>query len=52
MGLFEGQVAWVMGAGHKVVWLCSTHCELKSGTVIDVRSQPELREKIDRVLGE
>jgi 3-oxoacyl-[acyl-carrier protein] reductase len=35
-----------------MVWLCSTHCDLESGTVIDLRRQPELREKIDRVLGE
>jgi NAD(P)-dependent dehydrogenase (short-subunit alcohol dehydrogenase family) len=34
-----------------MVWLCSTHCDLESGAVIDLRHQPELREKIDRVLG-
>jgi NAD(P)-dependent dehydrogenase (short-subunit alcohol dehydrogenase family) len=34
-----------------LVWLCSPHCDLESGTVINLRSQPELREKIDRVLG-
>lgn len=33
-----------------IVWLCSPHCDLASGSVIDVHRQPELREKIDRVL--
>jgi 3-oxoacyl-[acyl-carrier protein] reductase len=33
-----------------MVWLCSTHCDLESGAVINLRRQPELREKIDRVL--
>jgi NAD(P)-dependent dehydrogenase (short-subunit alcohol dehydrogenase family) len=36
---------------HALVWLCSAHCDLESGTVIDLRRQPELREQIDRVLG-
>jgi NAD(P)-dependent dehydrogenase (short-subunit alcohol dehydrogenase family) len=35
-----------------MVWLCSTHCDLESGAVIDLRRQPELLEKIDQVLGE
>ena len=35
-----------------IVWLCSPHCDLGSGAVIDLRRQPELLEKIDRVLGE
>ena len=34
-----------------VVWLCSPHCDLASGAVIDLRRQPELREKIDQALG-
>jgi 3-oxoacyl-[acyl-carrier protein] reductase len=34
-----------------VVWLCSPHCDLASGAVVDLRRQPELREKIDQVLG-
>ena len=34
-----------------MVWLCSPHCDLASGAVIDLRRQPELREKIDRALG-
>jgi NAD(P)-dependent dehydrogenase (short-subunit alcohol dehydrogenase family) len=34
-----------------VVWLCSPRCELASGTVVDLRRQPELREQIDRALG-
>lgn len=34
------------------VWLCSPHCDLESGAVINLRSQPELREKIDRALGD
>jgi NAD(P)-dependent dehydrogenase (short-subunit alcohol dehydrogenase family) len=34
-----------------LVWLCSPQCDLESGTVIDLRHQPELREKIDRVVG-
>ncbi len=34
-----------------MVWLCSPHCDLESGAVIDLRRQPELREKIDRALG-
>ncbi len=34
-----------------ILWLCSPHCDLASGTVIDLRRQPELREKIDQALG-
>ncbi len=34
-----------------IVWLCSTHCDLESGAVIDLRRQSELREKIERALG-
>jgi 3-oxoacyl-[acyl-carrier protein] reductase len=34
-----------------MLWLCSSHCDLESGAVINLRSQPELREKIDRTLG-
>jgi 3-oxoacyl-[acyl-carrier protein] reductase len=34
-----------------VVWLCSPHCDLASGAVVDLRRQPELREQIDRALG-
>ena len=34
-----------------ILWLCSPHCDLESGAVIDLRRQPELREKIDRVFG-
>lgn len=34
-----------------MVWLYSPHCDLASGAVINLRSQPELREKIDRMLG-
>jgi NAD(P)-dependent dehydrogenase (short-subunit alcohol dehydrogenase family) len=34
-----------------VVWLCSPRCELASGTVVDLRRQPELHEQIDRALG-
>ncbi len=33
------------------VWLCSPHCDLASGAVVDLRRQPELREKIDQALG-
>ncbi len=31
-----------------VLWLCSPYCDLASGTVLDLRRQPELREKIER----
>ena len=34
-----------------IVWLCSTHCDLESGAVIDLRRQPELQEKINQALG-
>ncbi len=34
-----------------IAWLCSPHCDLESGAVIDLRSQPDLREKIDQVMG-
>jgi len=34
-----------------LLWLCSTHCDLESGAVISLRSQPELLAKIDRALG-
>ncbi len=34
-----------------IVWLCSPLCDLDNGAVIDLRTQPELREKIDRALG-
>lgn len=33
-----------------MVWLCSTHCDLESGAVVSLRSQPELLAKIDRAL--
>jgi NAD(P)-dependent dehydrogenase (short-subunit alcohol dehydrogenase family) len=35
-----------------MLWLCSPQCDLENGAVINLRTQPELREKIDRVLGE
>lgn len=34
-----------------MLWLCSPQCDLENGSVINLRTQPELREKIDRVLG-
>ncbi|CAG0931407.1 3-oxoacyl-[acyl-carrier protein] reductase [Thermoflexales bacterium] len=34
-----------------LVWLCSTHCDLENGAIINLRSRPELQAKIDRVLG-
>ncbi len=33
-----------------IVWLCTSHCDQENGSVISLRTQPELREKIDRVL--
>lgn len=33
-----------------LLWLCSAQCDLESGAVVNLRSQPELQEKIDRVL--
>jgi len=33
-----------------LVWMCSPQCDLENGAVIDLRSQPELLEKIDRAL--
>jgi NAD(P)-dependent dehydrogenase (short-subunit alcohol dehydrogenase family) len=33
-----------------MVWLASPLCDLKNGAVIDLRSQPEVVEKIDRAL--
>jgi NAD(P)-dependent dehydrogenase (short-subunit alcohol dehydrogenase family) len=35
-----------------MLWLCSTHCDLENGAVVNLRTQPELLAKIDRVLGE
>jgi NAD(P)-dependent dehydrogenase (short-subunit alcohol dehydrogenase family) len=34
-----------------LLWLCSPQCDLESGAVINLRTQPELLAKIDRVLG-
>jgi 3-oxoacyl-[acyl-carrier protein] reductase len=34
-----------------MLWLCSAQCDLENGAVVSLRTQPELREKIDRVLG-
>jgi NAD(P)-dependent dehydrogenase (short-subunit alcohol dehydrogenase family) len=34
-----------------MLWLCSPQCDLENGAVVNLRSQPELREKIDRVVG-
>jgi 3-oxoacyl-[acyl-carrier protein] reductase len=34
-----------------LLWLCSSQCDLESGAVVSLRTQPELREKIDRALG-
>jgi 3-oxoacyl-[acyl-carrier protein] reductase len=34
-----------------IAWLCSTQCDLDNGAVVSLRTQPELQEKIDRVLG-
>ena len=34
-----------------MLWLCSPQCDLENGAAVSLRSQPELREKIDRVLG-
>lgn len=31
-----------------LTWLCSAQCDVENGAVISLRSQPELREKIDR----
>jgi NAD(P)-dependent dehydrogenase (short-subunit alcohol dehydrogenase family) len=33
-----------------MVWLCSAQCDLENGAVVNLRLQPELREKIDRVV--
>lgn len=34
-----------------IVWLCSPLCDLRSGAMIDLRSQPEYVEKIEQALG-
>jgi NAD(P)-dependent dehydrogenase (short-subunit alcohol dehydrogenase family) len=34
-----------------IVWLCSPLCDLNNGAMIDLRTQPEYVEKIDRALG-
>ena len=34
-----------------MLWLCSAQCDLENGAVVSLRTQPELREKIDRVVG-
>jgi NAD(P)-dependent dehydrogenase (short-subunit alcohol dehydrogenase family) len=34
-----------------MLWLCSAQCDQENGAVINLRTQPELREKIDRVVG-
>jgi NAD(P)-dependent dehydrogenase (short-subunit alcohol dehydrogenase family) len=34
-----------------LLWLCSTQCDLESGAVVSLRTQPELRDKIDQVVG-
>lgn len=35
---------------HAIVWLCSPLCDLDNGAMIDLRSQPEVVEKIERAL--
>jgi NAD(P)-dependent dehydrogenase (short-subunit alcohol dehydrogenase family) len=34
-----------------MLWLCSAQCDLENGAVVSLRTQPELRAKIDRALG-
>ena len=34
-----------------IVWLCSPLCDLRSGAMIDLRSQPEYVERIEQALG-
>ena len=34
-----------------IVWMASSLCDLENGATIDLRSQPEVVEKIDRMLG-
>ena len=46
----QGRVLTPEVPARAMVWLCSPQCDLENGAVIDLRSQPELLEKIDRVL--
>lgn len=47
-----GQVLSPEVPARTMVWLCSPQCDLESGAVIDLRRQPDLQTKIDRVLGD
>ena len=47
-----GQVQSPEIPARTLLWLCSSYCDAESGAVINLRSQPELRAKIDRVLAE
>ncbi len=46
----QGRVAAPDIPARTMLWLCSPHCDLENGAVVNLRAQPELLEKIDRVL--
>ena len=46
----QGRVLAPEVPARALVWMCSPQCDLENGAVIDLRSQPELLEKIDRAL--
>ncbi len=46
-----GQVQSPEVPARTLLWLCSRHCDLESGAVVNLRTRPELREKIDQALG-
>jgi 3-oxoacyl-[acyl-carrier protein] reductase len=45
-----GKVQSPEAPARTLLWLCSPQCDLESGAVVSLRRQPELREKIDRLL--
>jgi len=46
----KGRVLTPEVPARALVWLCSPQCDLENGAVIDLYTQPELLEKIDRAL--
>ncbi len=46
----QGRVLTPDVPARAMVWLCSPQCDLENGAMIDLRSQPELLEKIDRMV--
>lgn len=46
-----GKVQAPEAPARTMLWLCSAQCDLENGSVVNLRTQPELLAKIDRALG-